>query len=68
METAALLQISGVRGHVFGILSPFQLVLLANGLSGLFRLRHQSSVENTLDDDASDEKSESEYWKQCHDH
>ena len=63
MATATLLQIYGVRGHVFGVLSPFQLVLLPNGLSVFFRLKHQSSVENTLDDDTCDEKSESEYWE-----
>jgi hypothetical protein len=45
------------------MLSPFQLMLLTNGLSVYFRLKHQPSVENTLDDDASDDESESEYWE-----
>ena len=63
MATAALLQIYGVKGHVFGMLSPFQLVLLANDLSVFFRLKNQPSVENALDDYACDDKSESEYWE-----
>jgi hypothetical protein len=63
MATAARLQIYGVKSHVFGMLSPFQLMLLANGLSVYFRLKHQPSVENTLDDDASDDESESKYWE-----